>query len=105
MLAAGLIDEVQAELARGTGQLRLAWTRWVSRDRGDARRAPGPADLRDAIVRSTGPTRSGRNVVWNQLRYQPSAISRQPEDVWFWMPQTFGRCAHVERWLTVKADG
>jgi tRNA dimethylallyltransferase len=84
MLARGLVDEVRAELARGTapdaaGLDGVGYREMVAMQRG----ALAPGDLREAIVRASQQY-AKRQETWfrNQLRYQPSAISRQPEAVW-----------------------
>jgi tRNA A37 N6-isopentenylltransferase MiaA len=68
-----------------------------------------PADLRDAIVRATR-AYAKRQETWfrNQLRYQPSAGSHQPEDVWTLdatRPASDLADLIVGRWRTVTADG
>lgn len=109
MLAAGLIDEVRAELARGTapdaaGLDAVGYRETVAMLAGRL----APADLRDAIVRSTR-AYAKRQETWfrNQLRYQPSAISHQPEAVWT-LDATQGPDALadllVTRWQTLTAD-
>jgi tRNA A37 N6-isopentenylltransferase MiaA len=84
MLAAGLVDEVRAELARGTapgapGLDGVGYRETVAMLTGRL----DPDDLRDAIVRATRQY-AKRQETWfrNQLRYQPSAIGHQPEEVW-----------------------
>lgn len=109
MLAAGLVDEVRAELARGTapdasGLDGIGYRETVALLAG---RLPA-AELRDAIVRATR-AYAKRQETWfrNQLRYQPSAISRQPEAVWTLdatKPAAELADAIASRWHTVKAD-
>jgi len=109
MLAAGLVEEVRAELARGTapdapGLDGVGYRETVAMLAG---RLPA-ADLRDAIVRATR-AYAKRQETWfrNQLRYQPSAISRQPEAVWMLdATKTAAELADAitSRWHTVKAD-
>jgi tRNA dimethylallyltransferase len=109
MLAAGLVDEVRAELARGTapeaaGLDGVGYRETVAMLTGSL----APADLRDAIVRSTR-AYAKRQETWfrNQLRYQPSAISHQPEGVWTLdatRPAAELADAIASRWRTVEAD-
>ena len=109
MLAAGLVDEVRAELARGTapdaaGLDAVGYREAVAMLAGRL----APADLREAIVRSTR-AYAKRQETWfrNQLRYQPSAISRQLEDVWMLdatRPAAELADAIASRWRTVRAD-
>jgi len=109
MLAAGLVDEVRAELARGTapnaaGLDGVGYRETVAMLEG--RMAPG--DLRDAIVRATR-AYAKRQETWfrNQLRHQSSAISHQPEAVWTLdatqAPDTAADLI-VARWRAAKAD-
>ncbi len=84
MLAAGMVDEVRAELARGTapgapGLDGVGYRETVAMLTGRL----DPEGLRDAIVRATRQY-AKRQETWfrNQLRYQPSAIGHQPEEVW-----------------------
>jgi tRNA dimethylallyltransferase len=84
MLAAGLIDEVRAELARGTvpgaaGLDGVGYRETVAMLEGRLAKE----DLREAIVRSTR-AYAKRQETWfrNQLRYRSSAIGYQPEAVW-----------------------
>ena len=110
MLAAGLVDEVRAELARGTapnaaGLDGVGYRETVAMLEGRL----APADLRDAIVRATR-AYAKRQETWfrNQLRYQPSAGSHQPEDVWTLdatRPASDLADLIVGRWRTVTADG
>jgi tRNA A37 N6-isopentenylltransferase MiaA len=112
MLAAGLIDEVRAELARGTapgaaGLDGVGYRETVAMLEGRL----AEEDLREAIVRSTR-AYAKRQETWfrNQLRYQPSAISHQPEAVWTLdaskPPEELAQSI-LSRWQTVKpiADG
>jgi len=68
-----------------------------------------PGELRDAIVRSSRQY-AKRQETWfrNQLRYQPSAISHQPEALWTLdatrEPAELAE-AIAARWSTVNADG
>ena len=109
MLAAGLIDEVRAELARGTapgaaGLDGVGYRETVAMLEGRLAKE----DLREAIVRSTR-AYAKRQETWfrNQLRYQPSAISHQPEAVWSLdaskPPEELAQSI-LSRWQTVKAD-
>ena len=110
MLAGGLADEVRAELARGTapdapGLDGVGYRETVATltDRLAAQ------DLRDAIVRSTRQY-AKRQETWfrNQLRLQPSAISRQPEYVWILdatKPEAELADLIAARWRTVAAEG
>jgi tRNA dimethylallyltransferase len=84
MLAAGLIDEVRAELARGTapgaaGLDGVGYRETVAVLEGRLAKE----DLREAIVRSTR-AYAKRQETWfrNQLLYRSSAIGYQPEAVW-----------------------
>ncbi len=84
MLAAGLVDEVRAELARGTAPTAAGLDGVGYRETVamlEARLAP--AELRDAIVRATR-AYAKRQETWfrHQLRDQPSTISRQPDNAW-----------------------
>jgi tRNA dimethylallyltransferase len=110
MLAAGLVDEVRAELARGTapdaaGLDAVGYREAVATLAGRL----APADLREAIVRSTR-AYAKRQETWfrNQLRYQPSAISHQPEAVWTLDatqdPEALAGLI-LARWRAVNADG
>jgi tRNA dimethylallyltransferase len=109
MLAAGLVDEVRAELARGTapgaaGLDGVGYRETVAVLTGGL----DPADLRDAIIRSTRHY-AKRQETWfrNQLRYPPSAIGHQPEAVWTLdatrEPSDLAEAVH-ERWHRVLAD-
>jgi tRNA A37 N6-isopentenylltransferase MiaA len=108
MLAAGLVEEVRGELARGTaaaaaGLDGVGYRETVAMLAG---RLPA-ADLREAIVRSTR-AYAKRQETWfrNQLRYQPSAISHQPEAVWT-LDATQSPAALADlitaRWRTINA--
>jgi tRNA dimethylallyltransferase len=108
MLAAGLVDEVRAELARGTapdaaGLDGVGYRETVAMLEG--RLAPG--DLRDAIVRATR-AYAKRQATWfrNQLRYRPSAVGHQPEDVWTLdatiAPDALANSI-LDRWLAVSS--
>jgi tRNA dimethylallyltransferase len=84
MLAAGLVDEVRAELARGTppgapGLDGVGYRETVAMLTGRL----DPGDLRDAIVRATRQY-AKRQETWfrNQLRPQTSDVGRQPDAVW-----------------------
>jgi len=84
MLAAGLVDEVRAELARGTapdaaGLDGVGYRETVAMVTGGL----DPALLRDAIVRATR-RYAKRQETWfrNQLRSQTSDIGRQTDAVW-----------------------
>lgn len=109
MLAAGLVDEVRAELARGTspgaaGLDGVGYRDVVAMLTGQLHRD----DLRDAIVRSTRQY-AKRQETWfrNQLRYQPSAVSHQPETVWTLdaTPDPAELAEVIEaRWRSVTAD-
>jgi len=83
MLAAGLVEEVRAELARGTapdapGLDGVGYRESVAMLAGRL----APEDLRDAIVRATR-AYAKRQETWfrHQLRHQSSVISPQ-EQVW-----------------------
>jgi tRNA dimethylallyltransferase len=83
MLAAGLVEEVRAELGRGTALdapgLDAVGYREVVAMLSD--RLP-PEELRDSIVRATR-RYAKRQETWfrNQLRYQPAAAGQRPEEV------------------------
>jgi tRNA dimethylallyltransferase len=84
MLAAGLVDEVRAELARGTaanaaGLDGVGYRETVAMLEGRL----ASAHLREAIVRATR-AYAKRQETWfrNQLRPQPSAVSHQPDNIW-----------------------
>ena len=84
MLAAGLVDEVRDELARGTapsaaGLDGVGYREVVAMLTGQLYKD----DLRDAIVRSSRQY-AKRQETWfrNQLRYQSSAIGYRPDSVW-----------------------
>ena len=109
MLAAGFVDEVRAELARGTapdaaGLDGVGYRDVVAMLAGRIR----PDDLRDAIVRSSRQY-AKRQETWfrNQLRVQPSAVSHQQETVWT-LDATRDPTELAEviasRWRTVTAD-
>lgn len=83
MLAHGLVDEVRAELARGTapdapGLDAVGYREVVAMLAG---RLPA-ADLREAIARSTRQY-AKRQETWfrHQLRDRPSAVGQRPEEV------------------------
>ena len=110
MVAAGLVEEVRAELGRGTapgapGLDGVGYRETVAMLTGDL-----PAEqLREAILRSTR-RYAKRQETWfkHQLRFQPSAISHQPEAVWMLdATKTAAELASdiYDRWHTVKADG
>jgi tRNA dimethylallyltransferase len=109
MLAAGFVDEVRAELARGTapeaaGLDGVGYRDVVAMLAGRIQ----PGELRDAIVRSSRQY-AKRQETWfrNQLRCQPSAGSHQPEAVWTLdaskAPTELAE-AIESRWRTVTAD-
>jgi tRNA dimethylallyltransferase len=117
MLAAGWVDEVRAELERGTppdaaGLDGVGYREIVALLAGRL----APADLREAIVRASR-RYAKRQETWfkNQLRYQPSAdrgyqpsaVSHQPEAVWMLDatkdPETIATMIS-DRWRTVRAD-
>lgn len=84
MLAAGLVDEVRAELARGTapgaaGLDGVGYRETVAMLTGRL----DPTALRDAIVRATRQY-AKRQETWfrNQLRLRTSDVGRQAEAVW-----------------------
>jgi tRNA dimethylallyltransferase len=110
MLAAGLVEEVRAELARGTapdapGLDGVGYRETVALLAGRL----APEALRDAIVRATR-AYAKRQETWfrNQLRTQPSAVSHQSEAMWTLDAtkdaESLASTIH-ERWLAVKADG
>jgi tRNA dimethylallyltransferase len=83
MLAHGLVDEVRAELSRGTapdaaGLDAVGYREVVAMLTG---RLPA-SELREAIARSTRHY-AKRQETWfrNQLRYRPSALGQRPEEV------------------------
>jgi tRNA dimethylallyltransferase len=110
MLAAGLVDEVRAELGRGTppgaaGLDGVGYRETVAMLTGRL----DPAALRDAIVRSTRHY-AKRQETWfrNQLRHQPSAVSHQAEAIWTVdATKPPGELADLiqARWRAVAADG
>ncbi len=110
MLAAGLVEEVRAELARGTaptasGLDGVGYRETVALLAGRL----APEDLRDTIVRATR-AYAKRQETWfrNQLRSQPSAASPHSEDVWTLdatKPAAELADAIASRWRTAKADG
>ena len=110
MLAAGLVEEVRGVLARGVrpdapGLDGVGYREVVALLQG---RLPA-AELRDAIAIATR-RYAKRQETWfrNQLRRQPSAVSRQPDDVWLLDatqdPETLA-AEILERWHAVVADG
>jgi tRNA dimethylallyltransferase len=109
MLVAGLVEEVRAELARGTaadapGLDGVGYRETVAMLAGRL----APEDLPSAIVRATR-AYAKRQETWfrNQLCFQPSALSRQPEDVWTLdaaRPAAELADAIARRWRTAKAD-
>jgi len=109
MLAAGLVEEVRAELARGTapgapGLDGVGYRETVAMLTGRL----DPEGLRDAIVRATRQY-AKRQETWfrNQLRYQPSAIGYQPETAWMLdatQPASALADLIADRWRTVAAD-
>jgi len=110
MLAAGLVEEVRAELARGTapdaaGLDGVGYREVVAMLTGKLPREL----LRDAVVRASRQY-AKRQETWfrNQLRYPPSAVSRQPEAVWTLDasrdPTELAEVIEA-RWRTVTADG
>lgn len=110
MLAAGLVEEVRAELNRGTapgapGLDGVGYRETVAMLTGTL----APESLRDAIVRSTR-AYAKRQETWfrNQLRVQPSGISNQPEAVWT-LDATKDAAVLADliatRWHAVAADG
>ena len=109
MLAAGFVDEVRAELARGTpptaaGLDGVGYREIVAMLEGTLHKD----DLRDAIVQASRQY-AKRQETWfrNQLRYQPSAISRQLESVWTLdatrEPEALAEAIEA-RWRAVTAD-
>jgi len=110
MLAAGLVDEVKDELARGTaptaaGLDGVGYREVVAMLTGQLYKD----DLRDAIVRSSRQY-AKRQETWfrNQLRYQPSADSQQLETLWTLdatRPPVELAEAIEARWRAVTADG
>ena len=109
MLTAGLVDEVRAELARGTapnaaGLDGVGYRETVAMLEGRL----ATVDFRDAIVRATR-AYAKRQETWfrNQLRYQPSAISHQPDNLWTLdATKSTDELAEVvaARWRAVTAD-
>jgi len=109
MLAAGLVDEVRDELARGTaptaaGLDGVGYREVVAMLTGQLYED----DLRDAIVRSSRQY-AKRQETWfrNQLRYQPSAVGNQQEAVWTLdATKAPAELAAVieNRWRTISAD-
>ena len=109
MLAAGLVDEVRDELARGTaptaaGLDGVGYREVVAMLTGQLYKD----DLRDAIVRSSRQY-AKRQETWfrNQLRYRPSAVGYQAEPVWA-LDATKDPSELAEiieaRWRSVTAD-
>lgn len=109
MLAAGFVDEVRDELARGTaptaaGLDGVGYREVVAMLTGQLYKD----DLRDAIVRSSRQY-AKRQETWfrNQLRYQSAAIGYQPEAVWTLdatkEPADLADMIH-SRWHSVMAD-
>ncbi|MGH7538572.1 MAG: tRNA (adenosine(37)-N6)-dimethylallyltransferase MiaA [Gemmatimonadales bacterium] len=110
MLAAGLVEEVRAELARGTapdapGLDGVGYREVVAMLGGRL----APPDLREAIVRSTR-AYAKRQETWfkNQLRVRPPAVGTRPDDVWMAdaarNPEAVA-AELLERWRAVSADG
>jgi len=109
MLAAGLVDEVRDELARGTaptaaGLDGVGYREVVAMLTGQLYKD----DLRDAIVRSSRQY-AKRQETWfrNQLRYRPSAVGNQQEAVWTLdATQDPAELAAVieDRWRSVTVD-
>jgi tRNA dimethylallyltransferase len=110
MLAAGLVGEVRAVLARGVpadapGLDAVGYREVVALLQG---RLP-ERELRDAIVIATR-RYAKRQDTWfrNQLRPQPSTLNHQPEAVWTLDatpdPGTLARMIH-DRWHTMHPDG
>jgi tRNA dimethylallyltransferase len=109
MLAAGFVDEVRDELARGTaptaaGLDGVGYREVVAMLMGQLHKD----DLRDAIVRSSRQY-AKRQETWfrNQLRYRPSAVGNQLEAVWTLdATKAPAELAAVieNRWRTVTAD-
>lgn len=109
MLTAGLVEEVRAELARGTapdaaGLDGVGYRETVAMLTGGL----AAAGLSEAIVRSTR-AYAKRQETWfrNQLRYQPSAISHQPDNLWTLdatRPAAEVAEAIATRWRAVQAD-
>jgi tRNA A37 N6-isopentenylltransferase MiaA len=109
MLAAGWVDEVRDELARGTaptaaGLDGVGYREVVAMLTGQLYKD----DLRDAIVHSSRQY-AKRQETWfrNQLRYQPSAVGDQVEAVWTLdATKAPAELAAVieDRWCTVTAD-
>lgn len=109
MLAAGLVEEVRAELARGTaadaaGLDGVGYREVVAMLAGKL----APKDLRETIVRASRQY-AKRQETWfrNQLRYQPSATSHQPDAAWTLdATREPAELAEVieSRWRTVVAD-
>lgn len=109
MLTAGLVEEVRAELARGTapdaaGLDGVGYRETVAMLTGRL----AAADLSEAIVRSTR-AYAKRQETWfrNQLRYQPSAIGHQPDNLWTLdatRPAAEVAEAIATRWRAVQAD-
>jgi tRNA dimethylallyltransferase len=84
MLAAGLVDEVRGVLARRVSPDAAGLDGVGYREVGAMLQGRLPAsELREAIVIATR-RYAKRQETWfrNQLRSQPSAVSRQPDDVW-----------------------
>jgi len=84
MLAGGLVEEVRSVLARGvpSGAAGLDGVGYRETVAMLERRLPA-AELREAIAAATR-AYAKRQETWfrNQLRRQPSAVSRQPDEVW-----------------------
>lgn len=109
MLSAGLVEEVRAELARGTapdaaGLDGVGYRETVAMLAG--RLAPG--DLREAIVRATR-AYAKRQETWfrNQLRPQLPGVSHQPDSLWnldATKPAEELADLIVTRWHTIRAD-
>lgn len=110
MLAAGLVDEVRQVLARGVrpdapGLDAVGYRDVVAMLEG--RLAPG--ELREAIVRATR-RYAKRQETWfrHQLRSQPPASSRQPDEVWVLdAAESADRLAVriADRWRAHRAGG
>jgi len=112
MLARGLVDEVRGVLARGVPRdapgLDGVGYREVVAMLVDGGRQP-TAELREAITAATR-RYAKRQETWfrNQLRREPSAVSRQPDHVWTLDASDDPKslAAHIhERWHAVSADG
>lgn len=109
MLAAGFVEEVRAELARGTAPDAAGLDGVGYREVVAVLTGTLPRELvRDAIVRASRQY-AKRQETWfrHQLRCQPSAVSHQPEAVWTLdatrEPEALAEAIEV-RWRSVAAD-